>query len=86
MKSKTRATDSVKSQILLALRHVEAEEGLYLRNFYHLHEEDEREPVLADLQHLLAALTELVQEGRVLLDENGGEYIYSLSPSEMRSA
>ena len=38
----------IKAQILQALAHPEAEEGLYFRNFVHLHEEDEREAVEGD--------------------------------------
>lgn len=81
---KRRQLDEIKSEVISALAHQEAEDGLYLRNFSHLHEEDERDPVLADMPYLLAALTELVSEGRVLLDENGGECIYRLSPTEVR--
>ncbi len=69
----------VKDQILLALRHPEAEEGLYFRNFYHLHEEDERPAVQADEVEILDALKELVTSGDVVLDETGPEAVFSLA-------
>lgn len=69
----------VKDQILTALRHPEAEEGLYFRNFYHLHEEDERPAVHADEVVILDALKELVMSGDVVLDESGPEAIFSLA-------
>lgn len=69
----------VKDQILTALRHPEAEEGLYFRNFYHLHEEDERPAVQADEVVILDALKELVMSGDVVLDESGPEAIFSLA-------
>ena len=76
------ATDTlgqVKSQILQALRHPEAEEGLYFRNFYHLHEEDERPAVQAEEADILDALKELVGAGQVKLDESGPEAVFSLA-------
>lgn len=71
----------VKSQILEALRHPEAEEGLYFRNFYHLHEEDERPAVQAEESDILDALRELVGAGKVVLDETGPEAVFSLAKS-----
>ncbi|MBN8549016.1 MAG: hypothetical protein J0M12_06855 [Deltaproteobacteria bacterium] len=68
----------VKSQILEALRHPEAEEGLYFRNFYHLHEEDERPAVQAEEADILDALRELVGAGKVKLDESGPEAVFTL--------
>ena len=68
----------VKGQILKALTHPEAEEGLYFRNFYHLHEEDERPAVEARQDLILDALKELISEGRVQMDEGEGEAIFSL--------
>lgn len=73
--------NGVKSQILEALRHPEAEEGLYFRNFYHLHEEDERPAVRAEEADILDALRELVGEGEVVMDETGTEAVFSLAKS-----
>ena len=68
----------VKTQILEALNHPEADEGLYFRNFLYLHEEDERLPVQADEAELLDALKELIHEGRVVMSEERDEMIFRL--------
>ena len=68
----------VKAQIVAALEHPEAEEGLYFRNFFHLHEEDERPAVVADQVAVLDALKELIAEGRVAMEEAEGEAIFRL--------
>ncbi len=68
----------VKGQIIRALTHPEAEEGLYFRNFYHLHEEDERPPVEARQDVILDALKELIHEGRVQMNDGEGEAIFTL--------
>jgi len=77
------ATDStrknVKGQILTALSHPEAEEGLYFRNFALLHEEDERPSVEASEEDILEALQELISEGRVRMNDGSGEVIFFLS-------
>ena len=68
----------IKSQILAALAHPEAGDGLYLRNFSHLHEEDERDPVMGDEASIVKALTELIAEGKVSIDESQGEAVFCL--------
>lgn len=68
----------VKEQLIAALKHPEAEEGLYFRNFTLLHEEDERPQVKADEVQILDALHSLIEEGTVLLDESGEEVIFRL--------
>jgi hypothetical protein len=68
----------VKKQILQALAHQEAEEGLYFRNFANLHEEDERDPVEGDEVTILDALKELLHEGKVVADESGDEVVFAL--------
>ncbi len=70
---------SVKEMILVALQHPEAQDGLYFRNFRNLHEEDERPAVEADEIEILDALKELMNEGRVLMDESGPEMIFLLA-------
>jgi hypothetical protein len=60
------------------LSHPEAEEGLYFRNFYHLHEEDERPAVVADQLSILDALKDLIAEGSVKIDESGPEAVFML--------
>lgn len=69
----------VKLQIIKALEHPEAQEGLYFRNFYALHEEDEREAVEADQVVILDALKELMSEGKVVMEEGGKEAVFHLA-------
>jgi len=70
----------IKDQIIAALRHPEAEEGLYFRNLMHLHEEDERPAVEGEEKEVLVALNELVKEGKVLLDQTQEDLIFQLAP------
>jgi hypothetical protein len=74
---------AIKSQIVAALEHPEAEEGLYFRNFFHLHEEDERPAVHADQVDLLDALKELIAEGRVVMEEAEDEAVFRLIHPEL---
>lgn len=69
----------IKAQILEALNHPEAEEGLYFRNFTNLHEEDERQIIEGDELEILDALRELIDEERVRVDETGKEVIFFAS-------
>ena len=69
----------IKSQIIAALSHPEAGDGLYLRNFANLHEEDERDAVMGDEASILKALTELIAEGKVTIDESQGEAVFCLA-------
>ena len=73
-------TDILKKQIIAALSHEEAEEGLYLRNFNGLDaEEDTRPAVNGDEFEILAALNELIEDGRVTCsDEKNHETIFYL--------
>ncbi len=68
----------LKSQILDILNHPEAEDGLYFRNFFLLHEEDERKALGATQLDTLAALTALIRDGRVKLGMNADEIIFEL--------
>jgi len=70
--------EEVKRQVLRALSHPESEDGLYLRNFSHLHEEDERPAVEASQDELLEALNQLVHEGRVAIHETCNEVVFQL--------
>lgn len=69
---------TIKAQIIEALRHPEAEEGLYFDNFSQLHEEDERAPVIGEDLEILDALRELIEEGKVTTDESAKEVIFFL--------
>ena len=73
-----RDKDKIKEQVLAALKHPEAEEGLYFRNFRNLHEEDERPAVDASQVELLDALNELIGEGKVHMDESFDEVVFYL--------
>lgn len=68
----------VKAQILEILNHPEAEEGLYFRNFFLLHEEDEREALNASQQDALDGLTALIRDGKIKLGMNADEIIFEL--------
>ncbi|MDC0357959.1 hypothetical protein OAO01_04015 [Oligoflexia bacterium] len=70
--------NTIKAQVLAALQHPEADEGLYFRNFTLLHEEDERPRVVADEVDILDALHALIEEGKVQLDESQEEAIFQL--------
>ena len=70
--------DNIKAQVLAALRHPEADERLYFRNFTILHEEDERPRVVADEVDILDALHALIEEGKVQLDESQQEAVFQL--------
>jgi len=69
----------IKEQIIAALGHPEAEEGLYFRNFRFVHEEDERPVVNADRIDLLDALNQLISEGKVQMDQSCDEAIFHLA-------
>jgi hemerythrin superfamily protein len=72
----TMSLDKVKQQILLALNHPEAEEGLYFQNLYALHEEEERSPVEGTQEEILEAIKELIREKRVRVDNTGDSPIF----------
>ena len=74
----SKSLEAVKTQILKALGHPEAEEGLYFRNLWLLHEEDERPPVVAEEVEILDALRELLDEGKIMMDESGKEAVFQI--------
>lgn len=71
--------NKIKEQIIEALNHPEAQDGLYFRNFFHLHEEDERIIVEGQQVEILEALKELLSEGKVSMSEEGEEAIFTLA-------
>ena len=73
--------DNTKEDIIEALSHPEASDGLYFRNFTLLHEEDERPIVRGSQEEILEALRELVEEGRVSVLDEQAELIFYLNPS-----
>jgi hypothetical protein len=72
------ALTRVKSQILAALAHPEAQDGLFFRNFQVLHEEDERPAVEGAQEDVLDALKQLIDEGLVRVDDGHKELIFHL--------
>ena len=69
---------TIEKQILSALKHPEAEEGLYLGNFNVLHEEDERPRVEASEIEILDALKCLIEQGTVLAQDQGESVVFLL--------
>ena len=72
-------SQKIKQLVLNVLAHPEAEEGLFLENFYHLHEEDQRPRVDASELGILDALKELISEGKVETDDSGENVVFKLS-------
>jgi len=68
----------VRDSIIKALSHVEAEDGLYFRNFFLLHEEDQRPGVKASTKEILSALNTLLKEGKVRVDYDELEVTFRL--------
>lgn len=68
----------MKRKILEVLAHPEASDGLYLRNFYQLHEEDERDIVPGTPEEILAAVYELIEEGKVKTGRDQEEMTFHL--------
>lgn len=79
-KGKAEATTaSVEQSVLKALSHNEAEDGLYFRNFSHLHEEDKRPSVRASPKVLISALNKLLRAGKIELDFDELEITFRLT-------
>lgn len=70
---------TIKKQIEAALSHAEAEDGLYFNNLIVVHEEEERPIVVGEESEILAALNEMIQEGRIVVTKSGSEQIYRLA-------
>ena len=70
----------IKSQIVNALSHPEADQGLYLDNLLYVHEEEERPVVDADQEEVLDSLKELIQEGRIKMSDEGEKVVFMLLP------
>lgn len=70
--------EDIKKDILSALSHIEAEDGLYLNNLQVVHEEEERTPVRGTQVQILDALKVLIEEGRVETNESGEDVIFIL--------
>jgi hypothetical protein len=69
----------IKKQIEAALSHSEAEDGLYFNNLIVVHEEEERPIVVGEESEILAALNEMIDQGRVIVTPSASEKIYRLA-------
>lgn len=68
----------IETQIIQALSHPEAEEGLYFWNFTNLHEEDERQMVDGNEIEILDALRDLIKKKKIRMDDNGKDVVFFL--------
>ena len=69
--------EETKKQILSALSHPEASEGLYLANFLTKDaKEDERPGIDASTEEILRALEGLITSNLIILDENAGKVVF----------
>jgi hypothetical protein len=75
------STVDIKREILAALSHPEAEDGLYFNNLIIVHEEEERPIVRGEESEVVQALHELVKAGTVVTTGQGQETIYKLKGS-----
>ena len=73
------AHSNIKKQIVAALSHPEAEDGLYFNNLIVVHEEEERPLVQGEEADVRAALKELIGEGTVRSSGAGEQEIFSLA-------
>jgi len=69
---------TIKKEILAALSHPEAEDGLYFNNLIVVHEEEERPIVRGEEGQIKAALEGLLSAGAIEATGSGHETIYKL--------
>ncbi len=74
----TMKAHSIKEQIVAALSHPEAEDGLYFNNLIIVHEEEERPIVEGEETIILQVLDDMVGDGLVCVSGEGAQRIYSL--------
>jgi hypothetical protein len=72
------STESIRQQILAALRHPEAEDGLYLNNLIVVHEEEERPIVEGEESIIRQVLKEMIDDGTITSSGEGAQEIFSL--------
>lgn len=78
-KENVMAIPSIKAEILAALSHPEAEDGLYFNNLIVVHEEEERPIVHGEESQVNGALEELAHEGKILVLGDGEQRIFRLA-------
>ena len=71
--------NSIREQIMAALSHPEAEDGLYFNNLIVVHEEEERPIVEGDETVVLQILDDMVIEGTLSVSGEGAQRIYMLA-------
>ncbi|MGA1191475.1 MAG: hypothetical protein ACO3XO_04260 [Bdellovibrionota bacterium] len=69
---------TTREDILTALSHPEASDGLYLDNLQVVHEEEDRLPVRGTQLEILDALKGLIEEGKVRTNDSGEKVIFYL--------
>jgi hypothetical protein len=69
---------TIRKQILAALSHPEAEDGLYLNNLIVVHEEEERPLVEGEEADVLRILNKMVADGDISATGEGSQRIFSL--------
>jgi len=69
----------IQEQILAALRHPEAEDGLYFNNLIVVHEEEERPIVVGEEADIASALNELLKAGTITSSGEGVSTIFKLA-------
>ncbi len=70
--------ETIKKQIVDALSHPEAEDGLYFNNLIVVHEEEERPIVAGDEREVRAALDQLKRDGKIEVVGEGETAIFQL--------
>jgi hypothetical protein len=72
-------SNTIREQILAALRHPEAEDGLYFNNLIVVHEEEERPIVEGHENDIQAVLDSMISEGVLSVVGEGTQRIYAIS-------
>lgn len=70
--------ENLKEQIITALNHAEAEDGLFFQNFIIVHESEDRQPVTTNDAGLIYALEDLVKDEKVTMAAMDGKVIFQL--------
>jgi hypothetical protein len=71
--------NTIREQILAALKHPEAEDGLYFNNLIVVHEEEERPIVEGEEKDIREVLNSMVTEGILSVVGEGTQTIYAIS-------
>jgi hypothetical protein len=70
--------NSIRKQIIAALSHPEAEDGLYFNNLIVVHEEEERPIVEGEEGVIRGVLKEMIAEGVVSSSGEGAQEIFTV--------